>query len=147
MLNFLMKKNNIKLLIKENPIILFDGVCNLCNASVQFVLKHEKESNLKFASLQSEFAKNILEKNGYDFKNYNTIVFIENGKFIFKSSAAFAIAKYLKFPFNLFNYFHFLPKIITDFCYKNVSRNRYKIFGKSENCYVPTVELESRFVD
>ena len=131
--------------MKKNQIILFDGICNLCNSSIQFILKYEKNVSLKFASLQSEHAKNILQKNDLDISDFNTIIFVQNNTLFFKSKAIFQIAKYLKFPFNLIRIFRFLPLFFTDGCYNYISKNRYSFFGKKDSCYLPTKELLNRF--
>lgn len=129
-----------------SPIILFDGVCNLCNGSVQFILKTEKKPILKFASLQSSFAKKVLKAHHFSTQEYKSIIFINNEMILQKSKAIFMIAHYLKFPFNLLAYGKFLPLFFTDFMYNIIAQKRYNLFGKAKQCYMPTKALESRFV-
>ncbi len=130
----------------NNPVLLFDGVCNLCNGVVRFLLLHEKNQVIKFAALQSDAGKIILDSMGQNIQ-YNSIVFIENNVVFEKSKAAFKITKYLKFPWSLFAGFSFLPLIITDTVYDFISNNRYRIFGKSENCMLPDKTNKSRFLN
>lgn len=133
--------------MKNKPIILFDGVCNLCNSSVLFVLKHEKSDELRFASLQSEFGQNKLKEHHLDSKTFNSIVFIEDGKYYQKSSAALKIASYLKFPYGFLKYLIIVPSFIRNFVYDIISKNRYKWFGQKDSCMIPSTELKSRFID
>lgn len=132
--------------MKNKPIILFDGVCNLCTSSIQFVLKHEKNKEFRFASLQSKFGENILKKHNLDIENYDSIIFLENDNIYFKSSAALKIAKKLKFPFNIISIFIISPKFIRNPIYNFIAKNRYKWFGKKDVCFVATEELLDRFL-
>lgn len=131
----------------NNPLILFDGVCNLCNTSVQFVLKHENNTECRFAALQSEIGQQKLKELGLKTENFDSIVFIENGKLYQKSTAALKISKYLKFPFNLLQVFIIVPKLIRDFVYNWISKHRYKWFGKQESCWIPKPKYKNRFLD
>lgn len=134
-------------MINKNPIIFFDGVCNFCNSSVLFVLKHEKTDELRFASLQSEFAQSQLREHSLDSKTFNSIVFIEDGKYYQKSTAALKIASYLKFPYGFLKYLIIVPSFIRNFVYDIISKNRYKWFGQKDSCMIPSPELKSRFID
>jgi predicted DCC family thiol-disulfide oxidoreductase YuxK len=112
-------------------IVLFDGICNLCNASVRFISKHEKNRKIQFASLQSEMAKQLLSKLAIDTNTIDSIIFISNEKIFIKSDAAIEIAKQLNgFPHYL-KYFHFIPRPIRDFVYDLIAKNRYRFFGKT----------------
>ena len=112
-------------------IVLFDGICNLCNASVRFISKHDKNSKIQFASLQSEMAKELLSKMAIDTKKIDSIIFISDEKIFFKSNAAIEIAKMLDgFP-NYLKYFQFIPRAIRDIVYDLIAKNRYRFFGKS----------------
>jgi predicted DCC family thiol-disulfide oxidoreductase YuxK len=112
-------------------IVLFDGICNLCNASVRFISRHDKDSKIQFASLQSEMAKELLSKLAIDPYKLDSIIFISNEKIFFKSNAAIEIAKLLNgFPHYL-KYFQFIPRPIRDFVYDLIAKNRYRLFGKS----------------
>ena len=112
-------------------IVLFDGICNLCNASVRFISKHDKNSKIQFASLQSEKAIELLKNSAFNNENLNSIVFIADQKIFLKSDAAVEIAKLLNgFPRYL-QYFRFIPRPIRDFIYDLIAKNRYRLFGTS----------------
>ena len=112
-------------------IVLFDGICNLCNASVRFISKHDKNGKIQFASLQSEIAKQLLSKLTIDTNKTDSIIFVSDEKIFFKSDAAIEIAKLLNgFPKYL-KYFQFTPRPIRDFVYDMIAKNRYRFFGKS----------------
>ncbi len=112
-------------------IVLFDGICNLCNASVRFITRHDKNNTIQFASLQSETAKQLLLKMNIDSQKIDSIIFISNEKMFIKSDAAIEIAKLLHgFP-RLLKYFQFIPRPIRDFVYDLIAKNRYRLFGKS----------------
>ena len=133
--------------IEQQKIILFDGVCNLCNGSVIFVLKREKESIFKFASIQSEAGKELLEWCGLP-SNYNqAVVYIENGSIYLGSTAAFKIGQYLVFPWSILSSLGLLiPKFARDRVYNQIALNRYQWFGKKDVCMVPTKSLKARFL-
>jgi predicted DCC family thiol-disulfide oxidoreductase YuxK len=130
----------------DKPIVFYDGVCNLCNGAVQFILKHEKSSVLQFASLQSEFAKKLIRQNKIP-SSVDSIIFYENNNFDVKSRAAFRIAQHLKPPWSFVNIFSFLPKSVTNAGYDLIARYRYRIFGKKETCPMPSKETRDRFID
>jgi predicted DCC family thiol-disulfide oxidoreductase YuxK len=112
-------------------IVLFDGICNLCNASVRFITRHDKNNTIQFASLQSETAKEILSQLNIDSQKIDSIIFISNEKMFIKSDAAIEIAKLLHgFP-RLLKYFQFIPRPIRDFVYDLIAKNRYRLFGKT----------------
>ncbi|MGB1018767.1 MAG: thiol-disulfide oxidoreductase DCC family protein [Chitinophagales bacterium] len=133
--------------MRNKPTIFFDGVCNLCNSSVQFVLKHEKQTYFSFASLQSEFGQAFLKENELDISNFDSIILFENGKIYTKSTAAIKICKQLKMPYSWIGFFIILPKFIRDFVYNFIAKNRYVWFGKSEQCAIPTIETKKRFLN
>ena len=138
------KNNNVKFPDYSGPIIFFDGICNLCNHSVDFILKHEKEDHLQFASLKSDFARQLL--NDFDLtESLDSIIFRVNGKNYFESDAVIEISRHLKFPYNMLKYGNGLPKKLRDLVYRLIAKYRYKIFGKRPICRVPTKELSDRF--
>ena len=130
----------------EFSIILFDGVCNLCNSSVNFIIDHDKKNDFRFASLQSEAGQDLLKKFHLNVKDFDSIILIENGKHYQRSSAVLKIVK--KFPglWKLLYLFIIVPKPLRDFVYDNIADNRYKWFGKKESCRVPTPELKEKFL-
>jgi len=133
--------------LKNSSIILFDGVCNLCNGSVQFVLKHDVKKRFLFASLQSDAATNILlQLNQKSFKNYDSIILVENEKVFIKSTAALRIAKKLKGLVSLIYVFIIVPRPLRDLVYDYIAKNRYKWFGKKSKCMIPNKEIANRFL-
>ncbi len=133
--------------LKNSSIILFDGVCNLCNGSVQFVLKHDAKKHFLFASLQSDAATNILlQLNRKSFKNYDSIILVENGEVFIKSTAALRIAKKLTGLISFFYVFIIVPKPLRDLVYDYIAKNRYKWFGKKSQCMIPDKESAKRFL-
>ena len=120
--------------MENQPIILFDGVCNLCNHSVRFVIKKDVKHIFKFASLQSDFGKKILAENRLDEKSFSSFILVENGKLYFKSTAALKVVKKLTGLVKLLYIFIIIPPFIRNFIYDVVARNRYKWFGKSDVC-------------
>jgi predicted DCC family thiol-disulfide oxidoreductase YuxK len=130
----------------SQPIILFDGVCNLCNASVNFIIARDKKLRFKFAALQSEAGKTLLER--YDLgDNYlNTMILIEEDTVSAASMAILRIAKLLPFPWPLLYVLKIIPPLIRDPVYQFIARNRYRWFGKIAKCRVPTPEIQERFL-
>ncbi|MEO6733782.1 MAG: thiol-disulfide oxidoreductase DCC family protein [Ferruginibacter sp.] len=132
--------------MKETPIILFDGVCNLCNGAVNFVIKRDKRSSIKFASLQSGKGHQLMNQYNLRTDVFNSFIFIERGKVHIASTAALKVSKYLSGLWPLLYSFIIVPKFIRDGIYKWIARNRYKWFGKREQCMIPTPEMRSRFL-
>lgn len=128
-------------------IILFDGVCNLCNTSVQFVLKRDTKATFKFASLQSNAGQKLLAEFKLPLDEFNSFIYIANGKLYTRSSAALHVAKQLNFPWKLMFGFIIVPPFIRNFVYDIIAKNRYKWFGKRESCMIPTPELKQRFLE
>lgn len=129
------------------PIILFDGVCNLCNGSVQFIIKHDPAGKFSFASLQSQTAKRLLKNFHLASEDIYSIILIKNGILFDRSDAILEITKDLNGVWGAFRIFKFLPKRFRDSVYKLIANNRYKLFGKQESCLVPTPDLRARFID
>ncbi|MDF0708203.1 thiol-disulfide oxidoreductase DCC family protein [Flagellimonas okinawensis] len=130
-----------------NNIVLFDGVCNLCSGFVQFVIKREKNSNISFASLQSEEGRRLLKEYGVDSSSVDSIVFIKNEKAYIKSKAFFEIIQNLKAPWPLLRIFSFLPLRFNNAVYDLIAKNRYKMMGKKESCWLPSKSMSNRFID
>ncbi|MBW1618692.1 thiol-disulfide oxidoreductase DCC family protein [Empedobacter falsenii] len=133
--------------MKTRKIILFDGICNLCNQSVQFVIEHDNKNQFQFASLQSDFGQNFLKENNLDAAQFDSVVFIEDDKFYTKSSAALKISKYLDGITSWLTIFMIVPKPLRDVVYSFIAKNRYRWFGKQESCWLPTPELKAKFLD
>lgn len=132
---------------KFSDVVLYDGACKFCNSTLNFIIRNENSTELNFASLQSGISSELAKNYDFDNTQLNTIVFIQNGRAYLKSNAIFRIIAYLKFPWSLFSIFSLLPIKFTDFVYDFISRNRYRILGKSESCIVPNSKLKSRFLD
>jgi predicted DCC family thiol-disulfide oxidoreductase YuxK len=133
---------------KNKKIILFDGVCNLCNTAVQFVIKHDKKDLFRFVALQSDLAQSIIKHIGIDTQNIDSIILYEPGvAYYVKSEAALEIAKYLSGGLALLTVFKVLPSALSNSIYDYVAKNRYKWFGKKEHCMIPTPELKSKFLE
>ncbi len=128
-------------------VILFDGVCNLCNSSVNFVIRHDKKGVFKFAPLQSDFGEQALKKYGINTKDTDSIILIDNNKYYIKSSAALHIAKHLSGAYPLLFCFMIVPKFIRNWVYDYVAKNRYKWYGKKESCMIPRPELKKKFIN
>ena len=128
-------------------VILFDGVCNLCNGSVIFILKWEKKPDFQFASIQSEAGQELLESCGLP-KDFNqAVVLIDLGNVYLGSTAALKIGQTLKLPWSVLSYTGFLiPLFVRDWIYKQIALNRYQWFGKREVCMLPTADLKARFL-
>lgn len=133
---------------KGKKIILFDGICNLCEASVQFVIKYDKKDVFRFVALQSDLGKEIIKYIGLENKNIDSVILYEPGiAYNYKSAAALEIAKNLGGFFHLGTVFKLIPNGLRNLIYDYVAKNRYQWFGKKESCLVPTIELKSKFLD
>jgi predicted DCC family thiol-disulfide oxidoreductase YuxK len=135
--------------LKEGrKLIIFDGVCNLCNTSVQYVIKHDKKNIFIFTALQSDVGQQIIKEYNIDILKTDSILLFkpENGV-VSKSTAALKIAHDLGFPQNLISVFFIIPTFIRDWVYDYIAKNRYKWYGKKESCMIPTPELKSKFLD
>jgi predicted DCC family thiol-disulfide oxidoreductase YuxK len=133
---------------KGKKIILFDGVCNLCEASVQFVIKYDKKDVFRFVALQSDLGKEITEHIGLDIKNIDSVILYEPGiAYNYKSAAALEIAKNLGGFFHLGTVFKLIPNGLRNLLYDYVAKNRFQWYGKKESCLVPTIELKSKFLE
>jgi predicted DCC family thiol-disulfide oxidoreductase YuxK len=133
--------------LSDNHIILFDGVCNLCNGFVQVVIRNDKKHKFKFASLQSEYAASLPELKGKIGNSLSTVVLIQGNQYYFKSTAALKIARHLGFPLSLAYVFVIVPTPVRDAVYNWVASNRYRWFGKRNECWIPTPELSNRFLN
>ena len=133
----------------ESPILLFDGVCNLCIGAVNFIIDQEALKNYKFASLQSQFAQRLLREKKLPSAHMeiNTIYLFTDDQIFQKSAAVFKIVNSLSWNWRWIYLFSFLPSIITDFFYDLIAKNRYLWFGRQEKCKIPSPELAERFLD
>ncbi len=131
----------------QEPVILFDGVCNLCSTSVQFIIKHDPKRTFRFASLQSEFGQKVLQQFGLPADELNSFILLEEGKIYTKSTGALLVTKKLSSLWPALYGFIIVPPFIRNAVYSWVANNRYKWFGKKEACWLPTPELRKLFLD
>lgn len=132
----------------DKQLILFDGVCNLCNSSVLYVIKRDKKDKFLFAPLQSDIGKTIINKFQIDTDDTDSILLYnpKNESLSYKSSAALHVAKQLGFPINILSVFLIIPTFISNWVYDYIAKNRYKWYGKKDVCMIPTPELKSKFI-
>lgn len=130
---------------KEGPVLLFDGLCQLCSKSVQFILSHEKDQQLRFASLQSSVGKGILEQIEATPTSETLVYYSESGIETY-SSAALACTRHLRAPWRWFSILRFIPVAIRDFIYRQIAKNRYNWFGRRDVCFIPDQQSKHRFL-
>ena len=127
--------------------VFFDGVCNLCNRSVNFLISKDKKEVLKFASLQSEYAQNTIPKELLNRENLDTIIVYSDGQFYDRSNAVLKLCKILGGGFYVFLIGYLIPRFIRDGLYRFIATNRYRWFGRQSQCRVPTPDLKERFLE
>jgi len=132
--------------MKQQPVILFDGVCNFCNSAVNFVIKKDKKAEIQFAPLQSEKGRLFLRQYNLPADEMKSFVFIEDGKTYTRSTAALKVCTYLKGPWPACYAFIIIPRFIRDGLYNWVAKNRYKWFGVRDQCMIPTPDVRKRFI-
>lgn len=136
----------------QRTVILFDGVCNLCNASVQFIIRRDTKRHFLFASLQSEAGQRLLKETGLPHFDFDTFVVVEQAEddslvhMYTRSDAAIQVVSRLRWPWPLARIVRWVPRKIRDGAYGWVSRNRYRWFGKRQTCMIPTLDIQERFL-
>jgi len=130
----------------DQPILLFDGVCNLCHGTVRFVLRHERRPDLRFCALQSEVGAQLLTRHGISTDYRGSLILVEGGSVLLKSDAAIRIACYLKWPWSWGRVAVIFPRSLRDLAYDVIARNRYRWFGRHDVCQLPTADLRSRLL-
>ncbi len=137
--------------MSQGPILLFDGVCNLCSRTVQFIVDHEEAPTIRFCSLQSEAGRALLAEHGMLHviaeADPDSLVFVEDGRAYEASTGALRVARHLRAPWRWGRVALVVPRVLRDVVYRFVAKHRYRWFGKSESCLVPTKELKARFLD
>jgi len=128
-------------------LILFDGVCNLCSALVQFVIRHDPAAKFRFAAIQSQVGREIFQSHGLDAADLQTFVFIAEGKLFLRSDAAIEVVSRFGRAWSICKIFRFVPRAFRNAIYSLIARNRYRWFGRKEVCMVPTPEIKERFLD
>jgi len=129
----------------ENPVLLFDGVCNFCNRMVNFAIKNDKHGKIKFAPLQSEAGQRLRKQFNIP-ETAETVILIDKGNAFTYARAAIRVSKYLDWPAKMLYGFIIVPRFISQPIYKWIGRNRYKWFGKRKSCMVPSPEVKARFL-
>ncbi len=130
-----------------SPVMLFDGVCNLCNHTINFLIDRDPQQHLRFASLQSPAGQRLLKTHGLDHTSLKTVVLIENGQAYLRSTAVLRALRYLKWPWPLAYGLIVIPAPLRNLGYRLIARYRYRMFGSTESCRVPTPELKQRFLE
>lgn len=130
----------------QQPLILFDGICNFCNSTVTFIIKRNIKTPIHFAALQSEVGQRLLREYKLPVKEMESIVFIDKGKAYVQSTAALRICRYLRGLWPLCYGFIVVPNFIRDAVYNWIAKNRYKWFGVRQECMIPTPEMKTRFL-
>jgi predicted DCC family thiol-disulfide oxidoreductase YuxK len=130
----------------NHGIVLFDGICNLCTTSVQFIIKRDPQGYFTFASLQSAIGKTLLEQHGLQPDALDTFVLVEGSRCFTRSDAALRVAKHLSGCWPLFRVLSLIPKPLRDWGYTVIARNRYRWFGRKETCMVPSQDILNRFL-
>lgn len=130
----------------EHPIVFFDGICNFCNSSVDYLIRHNKNKDLRYASLQSDFAINSLKQHGITAVDLNSVYFYKNGTVYNKSTAALKLLPHLDWYYFPLYSFWLIPKFIRNYCYDLIARKRYLLLGKRESCRIPTPEEAQLFI-
>ncbi len=131
---------------QNTQLILFDGVCNFCNSSINFIIDHDPEKNFKFAPLQSDLGQSILKQFNKNTADFDSVILLKNNQLYQKSEAAIEIARHLSGAWKYLSVFGILPGFFLNFFYDIIAKNRYRIFGKTETCRMPTPELRERFL-
>ena len=130
----------------ENVVNLFDGVCNMCVRSVQFIINRDKKDIFRFASIQSGIGQELIKKHSIDIKKNDSIIVIKDKSIKYRSSAVLYILYYLQTIWKLFLVFYVIPYPIRDFFYKIIARKRYFLFGKKNKCMIPDSSISSKFL-
>lgn len=132
---------------EANQVILFDGTCNLCNASVRFIIKRDPSAKFLFSTLQSDFGKQLLKNVGIEDVKYDSVILYKNGKVYKQSDAVLLIARQLSGLWSVFFVLIIFPRPIRNVVYNWIARNRYRWFGKRDMCMIPSPEIKHRFLN
>lgn len=130
-----------------DKLILFDGVCNLCAGTVQFVIRHERAPVFRFASIQSDLGRRIFSEHNLPVENAQSILVTSGDRILSKSDAIIEIVRHLKWPWRIGVLLSLLPRILRDWGYSIVANNRYQWFGKKDSCMIPTEDIKARFLE
>lgn len=131
----------------KHPVLLFDGVCNLCSGVVQWVARRQALDHVRFASLQSEYGQGMLRRHGLPADDLRSFVMVADGRLYRRSDAAVRLVHDLDGWWRLLRFMRFVPRFLRDWVYDFVARNRYRWFGRKDACMIPGPELRARFLD
>jgi predicted DCC family thiol-disulfide oxidoreductase YuxK len=131
----------------KQPILFFDGVCNLCNGAVQWVIRRDRAGIFRFAALQSETGQTLLQEAGLPAEELSTVILYEDGRFHTHSDVPLRVWRRLGGAWAWLYVFRFVPRFLRDGVYNWIARNRYRWFGRQDQCMIPTPELRERFLD
>ena len=130
----------------DKTVVLFDGVCNFCNASVNFLIDRDPTDRFRFAAQQSDVGQRLMAEHGVTGLTLNTMVVIDNGQILTRSGGAMRILRHMPMPWKLLSVFWLVPWFIRDAVYKVIAKYRYNIFGKHDTCRMPTPEIRAKFL-
>jgi predicted DCC family thiol-disulfide oxidoreductase YuxK len=133
-------------ILQQGPLVLYDGVCTLCNGSVRFLAPRDRTGRLYFAPIQSEAGQEVLRRHGLPLADWESFVFLEGGQVHLKSSACLRIMCYMSGAWPVLSVFRILPRRVSDWFYDRVAANRYALFGRHEDCLIPTEALQAKFL-
>jgi len=131
----------------EHPVILFDGVCNYCNSMVKFIIRQDKKKKFKFAALQSDAGQNLINQFGLPLNNFDSFILIHEKKIYNSSTAALKLYNQLPWYWKWTQLFWVFPRFFRDGVYSIIAKNRYKWFGKKDQCMIPTPDVKERFLE
>ena len=130
----------------DHPVVLFDGVCNFCNGTINFLIRQDKKEVFRFAALQSSYGQKLLDQHGLPVKEFDSFLLVENGKVYKSSTAGLRLYNRLPWYWKWTQLFWIVPPFIRDGIYNLIARNRYRWFGKKESCMIPSPSVKSRFL-
>ena len=128
------------------PVVLFDGVCNLCSGWVQFAIARDPAARLRFAAVQSPYGQDFLRRHDLPSDSFESFYLIDGGRVYEKSTAFLRLVPHLRQPWPLLRALRLVPRPLRDWCYDRIARNRYRLFGRRETCLMPTAEIVDRFL-
>lgn len=130
----------------DKTVVLFDGVCNFCNATINFLIEHDPTDRFRFAAQQSDIGQQVMREHGLTDLMLNTIIVFDNGKVLTESGGALRLARYMPFPWRMLSWFMIVPSFLRNWGYRLIAKNRYKMFGQADACRMPTPEIRAKFL-
>lgn len=130
----------------DKTVVLFDGVCNFCNATINFLIDRDPTDRFRFAAQQSNIGQKVMQQHGLTDLMLNTIIVLDNGKMLTESGGALRLARYMPFPWRLLSWLAIVPPFLRNWGYRLVAKNRYKMLGQADACRMPTPEIRAKFL-